>query len=234
MLTLLGDQHLLQDAPTYALHRLRKAELIRLWKVAGMWSEGDEDGEGSIDSAADDEAEGQLSKKELVDGLIAAVSLYLPLMSKIGSGTATDDQRRRRSLERKVSIDAPPSPPLRRRSTLGSPISSDTKRLRSASSSFPVSASSSSASGDRRNGQSGDIETTPKAVPRTRSNLRRTESNLLRSVHRRPNGYLSGKSKSKGRDGLFRSRSKSMGGEKEERKARFGDEVKSPGKALLK
>jgi hypothetical protein len=64
-----GDQHLLADAPAYALHRLRKAELIRLWKVAGMWVGDDE----TIDSTGDDEDDAGLGKKELVDGLIAAV-----------------------------------------------------------------------------------------------------------------------------------------------------------------
>ena len=70
-----GDQQLLADAPAYALHRLRKAELIRLWKVAGMWTAEDgEDGE-SVASGVDDEDDGGLSKKDLVDGLIAAVSI---------------------------------------------------------------------------------------------------------------------------------------------------------------
>ena len=52
-----GDQHLLEDAPLYALQRLRKAELVRLWKVAGMWP--------------DEYTDEEISKKELVDGLIA-------------------------------------------------------------------------------------------------------------------------------------------------------------------
>ena len=76
-----GDQHLLAEAPAYALHRLRKAELIRLWKVAGMWgSEVKPDGE-SVASMADDEDEGDLGKKQLVDGLIAAVSWSMKLPS---------------------------------------------------------------------------------------------------------------------------------------------------------
>lgn len=66
----LGDQHLIDEAPAYALHRLRKTELIRLWKVAGMW-EGEEEDEGSTNEEEDDQG---LSKKELVDGLLAAVS----------------------------------------------------------------------------------------------------------------------------------------------------------------
>ena len=72
-----GDQHLLAEAPAYALHRLRKAELIRLWKVAGMWTSGDDDEEESIASLADDDDDGGLGKKELVDGLIAAVGLTI-------------------------------------------------------------------------------------------------------------------------------------------------------------
>jgi hypothetical protein len=66
----LGDQHLIDEAPAYALHRLRKTELIRLWKVAGMW-EGEEEEEGSTNEEENDQG---MSKKELVDGLLAAVS----------------------------------------------------------------------------------------------------------------------------------------------------------------
>jgi hypothetical protein len=69
----IGDQHLLAEAPAYAPHRLRKAELIRLWKVAGMWTTGDEDEVDSIASTADEDDDGGLGKKELVDGLVAAV-----------------------------------------------------------------------------------------------------------------------------------------------------------------
>lgn len=67
----LGDQHLLTDAPAYALHRLRKAELIRLWRVAGMWKE---EAEAAETASTGDDDDG-LGKKELVDGLIAAVCL---------------------------------------------------------------------------------------------------------------------------------------------------------------
>lgn len=63
-----GDQHLLVEAPAHALHRLRKAELVRLWKVAGMWNE-EEHGDG----LEEDESIG-MSKKDLVDGLVAGVS----------------------------------------------------------------------------------------------------------------------------------------------------------------
>ena len=68
----LGDQHLLAEVPSYSLHRLRKAELIRLWKVAGMWSAHEDEGDVVL-SFTDDEIDGGLGKKELVDGLIAAV-----------------------------------------------------------------------------------------------------------------------------------------------------------------
>ncbi|BEI83951.1 hypothetical protein CcaverHIS002_0405550 [Cutaneotrichosporon cavernicola] len=56
------DQHLLQLAPASALHRLRKNELIRLWKVCGMWPSDDED---------EDIGE-QQTKVDLVNGLIKA------------------------------------------------------------------------------------------------------------------------------------------------------------------
>jgi hypothetical protein len=64
-----GDQHLLQDAPASALHRLRKAELIRLWKVAGMWTADDITEDGDLAQSEEDDA--GLTKNELVDGLIA-------------------------------------------------------------------------------------------------------------------------------------------------------------------
>ena len=73
MADVIGDQHLLAEAPVYALHRLRKAELVRLWKVAGMWSTDDEDGDFSSATSVEDDDDGGLSKKELIDGLIAAV-----------------------------------------------------------------------------------------------------------------------------------------------------------------
>jgi hypothetical protein len=73
-LTRPGDQHLLADAPAYALHRLRKAELIRLWKVAGMWDTPEDEGDSIISTEDEDDDKG-MAKKELVDGLIDAVSL---------------------------------------------------------------------------------------------------------------------------------------------------------------
>lgn len=63
-----GDRNLIHYAPSTALHRLRKAELVRLWKVAGMW-----DSEDIPDDMNEDETIGDMGKKELVDGLIAAV-----------------------------------------------------------------------------------------------------------------------------------------------------------------
>jgi hypothetical protein len=65
---------LLADAPAYALHRLRKAELIRLWKVAGMWDTPEDEGDSIISTEDEDDDKG-MAKKELVDGLIDAVSL---------------------------------------------------------------------------------------------------------------------------------------------------------------
>ena len=66
----IGDQYLLHDAPSYILHRLRKPELVRLWKVAGMWEDEAED-----DSmAVEDEDDGGRSKKDLIDGLLLGVN----------------------------------------------------------------------------------------------------------------------------------------------------------------
>lgn len=63
-----GDRNLINYAPSTTLHRLRKAELVRLWKVAGMW-----DNEDIPDDTNEDEMAGDMGKKELVDGLIAVV-----------------------------------------------------------------------------------------------------------------------------------------------------------------
>lgn len=63
-----GDQHLLHDASVTVLHRLKKSELVRLWKVAGLW-------EGPDEVDMDDEPqEGDMRKEELVNGIVAAVS----------------------------------------------------------------------------------------------------------------------------------------------------------------
>lgn len=77
---IIGDQHLLQEAPTYALHRLRKAELVRLWKVAGMWT--DEHGDDITEDTLEEDNDGGLTKHELVDGLIAAVCTLLQLCNR--------------------------------------------------------------------------------------------------------------------------------------------------------
>lgn len=85
-----GDQYLIAEASSGALHRLKKAQLIELWKKAGLW---DDDAENGIvdgqslasgDMADGDETEevreareakeAAVVKKDLVDGLIAAVS----------------------------------------------------------------------------------------------------------------------------------------------------------------
>jgi hypothetical protein len=66
MLTPPEDEHLIQSAPAYALHRLRKSELVRLWKVAGMWPD-----------EFMDQDDPDLGKAQLVTGLISAVSVVL-------------------------------------------------------------------------------------------------------------------------------------------------------------
>jgi len=72
-----------------------------------------------------------------------------------------------------------------------------------------------------------DTETTPKAVPRTRSKARVKVDGSVTRVRRPLKGV---------RERLLKARSKSMGGQgdREERKARFGDDVKSPAHGLLK
>ncbi|KAL7421198.1 hypothetical protein Q5752_004083 [Cryptotrichosporon argae] len=101
-----SDQHLLGGAPAYALHRLRKAELIRLWKVAGMWPES-EDGDTVMGDGDNDDDDRGMGKNELVDGLIAArkpSSLSSPM--KLGQ---TLTPRTSRSKSTSTLSSAPPT-----------------------------------------------------------------------------------------------------------------------------
>ncbi|ORY26231.1 hypothetical protein BCR39DRAFT_541526 [Naematelia encephala] len=199
-----SDQHLLEEAPAYALHRLRKAELVRLWKVGGMWSIDDDDQQ--VEESIAEEEDGGLSKKELVDGLIAS---------------------RKHSIDHKVSPHPSPRNSPRRKATLESAFEID--RLRSASGSVPLSTGDSSPSSDEHSRARVDTDATPRAPPRTRSKStvknRLSEAALLRSAHRRV------REKPKGRPNGHVVRPGFRG---DERKARFGDEVKSPANGLLR
>ncbi|WWD06627.1 hypothetical protein V865_004720 [Kwoniella europaea PYCC6329] len=200
-----SDQHLIDSAPANALHRLRKAELIRLWKVAGMWNE--EDDVGSVTSV-DDENDAGMGKKDLVDGLIAARKSFDRLISPLPSSPSRMSPRRKATIE-SVEIH---------------------HLHRSTSSSQQHSPNSSSSSGGRpvRARVVGDTDATPRAIPRTRSRVRLAETTLIRTAPRRTKD----RRKSMVKNG-FRGRSKSMGEDKGDKKARFGDDVKSPGKGLL-
>ncbi|OCF72595.1 TKL protein kinase [Kwoniella mangroviensis CBS 8886] len=191
------DQHLIDFAPANALHRLRKAELIRLWKVAGMWNEDDD--MRSVTSV-DDENDAGMGKKDLVDGLIAARKSFDRLISPLPSSPSRMSPRRKATLE-SVEIHH-----LRR----------------STSSSQQHSPDSSSSSGGRpvRSRDAGDTDATPKAIPRTRSRVRLAETTLIRTAPRRTKD----RRKSMAKNG-FRGRSKSMGEDKGDKKARFGDDI---------
>ncbi|OCF54446.1 TKL protein kinase [Kwoniella mangroviensis CBS 10435] len=191
------DQHLIDSAPANALHRLRKAELIRLWKVAGMWNEDDD--MRSVTSV-DDENDAGMGKKDLVDGLIAARKSFDRLISPLPSSPSRMSPRRKATLE-SVEIHH-----LRR----------------STSSSQQHSPDSSSSSGGRpaRSRDAGDTDATPKAIPRTRSRVRLAETTLIRTAPRRTKD----RRKSMAKNG-FRGRSKSMGEDKGDKKARFGDDI---------
>ena len=92
----------------------------------------------------------------------------------------------------------------------------------------PGSTSSSDARPLRRRVE---IQATPKPDRKNRR-ARITDVALLRSVKRTPGLGNVAVKRVKGRG--HRGRSKSMGGEGESRRARFGDDVKSPGKGLLR
>jgi hypothetical protein len=86
---------------------------------------------------------------------------------------------------------------------------------------LPITPVSSSSSGDANE------EATPRAVPRTRSKARAKIDGTTQRTRRPVKGV---------RERLLKARSKSLGGQgdKEDRKARFGDDVKSPAHGLLK
>jgi hypothetical protein len=172
-----------------------------------MWTTGEEE-DPMNDTTVDDEEGTGIGKKELVDGLIAAVGC------SESYDISANNQRK------------PPGSPRgsnRHRLTLEEPF--DMNGSRSPASSR--ASSSSPSSGEPRRGKP-DADETPRAIPRTRSKVRARVDGNARSVKRNNAGRTF-------RDQLFRGRSKSMGGvEKEDRRARFGDEVKSPGNGLLK
>ncbi|KAE8543422.1 hypothetical protein D1P53_000133 [Cryptococcus gattii VGV] len=101
-----SDRNLIHYAPPTTLHRLRKAELVRLWKVAGMW-----DSEDIPDDTNEDEAIGDMGKKELVDGLIAArIHQTGRLISPLPS--SPNRRIRRQSTLSPIPATPPPSSPL--------------------------------------------------------------------------------------------------------------------------
>jgi len=173
-----------------------------------MW-EGEDEEPGSMHEEEDDQG---LSKKELVDGLLAAVSaLSLDLyLSKLTF--------QRKPASTSISVSPTRSSP-RRKTTL----QTDThdRRSTSAASLLPITPVSSSSSDQK------DTEATPRAVPRTRSKARVKIDGTAQRTRRPVKGV---------RERLLKARSKSLGGQgdKEDRKARFGDDVKSPAHGLLK
>lgn len=194
-----GDQHLIDEAPAYALHRLRKAELVRLWKVAGMW-QGQEDADGVEEVEEDDHG---MSKRELVDGIIAAVSF-----PQIALRLQLTSQRKATPASRASSS----GPSSQESTSAESPL-----QTRHSASPLP-------------HGDGPDVDATPRAIPRTRSIAKvRMDGSATKPTKRRPIKGV--------RERLLKARSKSMGGpgdrEKDDRKARFGDDVKSPAHGLL-
>jgi hypothetical protein len=61
---------MLHQAPRNQLNRLRKAELVRLWKVAGIW-EGDTE---SVESESMADEQEDYRKSQLIEGILEAVS----------------------------------------------------------------------------------------------------------------------------------------------------------------
>lgn len=75
------DEQLLRKASSAALDRLRKAELVRLWKVAGLSLDGSDSESEQEDphSDSDDESdiEMHLTKEQLIKGIVEAVSRFM-------------------------------------------------------------------------------------------------------------------------------------------------------------
>lgn len=72
-----SDEHLVSVASRAELGRVRKPELVRLWRVAGLLA--DEDEEGDNATTAED-----MRKDELVDGLIDAVRPHVSVDATFG------------------------------------------------------------------------------------------------------------------------------------------------------
>ena len=106
------------------------------------------------------------------------------------------------------------------------------KILRSAASSLHISSGSSSSSVENRRSRQ-DTDATPRAVPRTRSKVkaRIVDDDDAKSAKKRQ-----GKEKGNGKihDRRVRAQGRSMGGGREDRRARFGDSVRSPAAGLFK
>ncbi|WVO18298.1 hypothetical protein L204_106013 [Cryptococcus depauperatus] len=152
-----SDQQLINYAPVAVLQRLRKAELIRLWKVAGMWEHDDpsdeEDEEGD---------EARLNKKRLVDGIIAARVPTSRLISPLPASPSFGRNRRR-------------TPALK--------FISDASGPRSASQNSQYLSPASCSDNSTR--VPGDTAVTPKPIPRTRSRVKLADTILIRSASRR-------------------------------------------------
>lgn len=64
------DENFLRKASSAALDRLRKAELARLWRVAGLKV----DLESETEASGDEEIENMMTKEQLIKGILEAVS----------------------------------------------------------------------------------------------------------------------------------------------------------------
>lgn len=80
------DDYMLHQAPGNQLNRLRKAELVRLWKVAGIW-EGETD---SIESEHIGDEQEDYRKSQLIEGILEArnsTSSYIQDKLPVGSSS---------------------------------------------------------------------------------------------------------------------------------------------------
>lgn len=66
----LEDENFLRKASSAALDRLRKAELARLWKVAGLTV----DLESETEASEEEDIENMMTKEQLIKGILDAVS----------------------------------------------------------------------------------------------------------------------------------------------------------------
>ncbi|KLT39753.1 kinase-like protein [Cutaneotrichosporon oleaginosum] len=180
------DQHLLQMAPASALHRLRKSELVRLWKVCGMWSDDDEEG----NDISNLDLKRGLSKVDLVNGLIkarkqaaahepSALQDHKPTSRESGSSSLASPPSSSgdSQLIRDVGVEVSPRAPRRWRGRQRPPLDAVNRKERQAKISVRPKGTG------RRDTRKARFDQTVKSPSQKATRLRQTRSSTVSSQY---------------------------------------------------